>query len=53
MKREYERPSMAMNLFDTTDVTNIDVLSAAAFKAGSKAADTYGYSKLNGLKLNN
>lgn len=53
MKKEYKRPSMAMNLFESTDNTNITVLSTVAQTRGEVTANKYGMSILDFNKLNN
>ena len=47
MKREYVKPSMAMDLFENVDMTNVTVLSTVAYKKGAKPADRYGMSILD------
>ena len=53
MKREYVKPSMAMNLFDTADRTNaITVLSSVAPGTVTKQVTRIGVAVINGSKLN-
>ena len=53
MKREYEKPSMAMNLFETTDNTNVTVQSAVAPKSvEGKSFYRTGINVINGDRLN-
>lgn len=52
MKRIYERPSMAVNLFEMLDMTNIEVKSIVAQKNNGAFADRYGITIINGGKLN-
>lgn len=52
MKKLYERPSMAMNLFETADMTNaIEVQSIVAQKNNGSFANRYGITILDGTKL--
>lgn len=53
MKKEYVKPSMAMNLFEATDSTNaINVLSTVAQTRTTSGANKYGINVIGVDKLN-
>lgn len=52
MKRVYVKPSMAINLFELADITNIDVLSTIAQTRATSGANKYGINIIGIDKLN-
>lgn len=53
MKKEYVRPSMAMNLFENADSTNaITTASSVAIGSLARKTDRVGVTVINGSKLN-
>ena len=47
MRRNYAKPSMAVNAFDTEDHTNVTPLSTVAQIKGTKNAERIGMSVFN------
>lgn len=52
MKREYRKPSMAVNLFDATDSTNAVTKLSSITPLGTVSADRKGVAVINAGKLN-